>query len=333
MSNLSFLSPAPVTPEMVASVLDGWKSPATETPIFNIENKIEKQASGSVQRQLVRALMTTLVCTPGFLDMVNAMPPFTTPADLEFGPDLCGQEVFDKYLRDVGIAFRFKNHVNFIDEGSKASQFLQDFMSATAKAGSENVVLASLQELLSVIDRASCWPCMPLPEKAVQILVDNPLRKLFGSRRMDCLDRFWHVHVPREGVPLQMIALDACPLLDAPKAVAFVADANAKMVFGELPDTVALPLGVTKQAFLETCERCHAWTRGQVPEEKRERVIKSYKDAIQLVTYKLNSFIAVNGTSVIAGVSQCKETMNGKKTAKEELEKCEVVAAIYYIIE
>ena len=331
MSDFSFLAPSEITPALVRSALSKWISPESPDHFVTVERSVDKQTARNSQ---IQAFLTALASTPGFLDLVDSTPSFTSASDIQFGPELCGREVFDRYMHDVGLAFRFKPFMHALESRSSPKGFISS-IAAEAKGSAGKIVLAFIRELWAILDRAGCWPYLPLPEKAVPLVVTNPLRQLFSSRRIDCIDQFCHIYVPRSGVDLQMLVLESCPLLDAPKAIAVVVDKEeGTLLFNALPATVALPIGVPKEVFLETCERCDAWTRGEVPPEKRDRVVQAYHDAVPLARYCLNSFVLMKGeTCVVTGVTEGKNLSSGKNTDTKTLGQYEVIAAIYYVVE
>jgi hypothetical protein len=279
MSGLQALLPVdPVTPPHVTTAISTWKAPSS-LPSFELIDVARKP----------HLLLIALVHTPGVEDFVSSLKPFTTSDDLKFGPELCGKDVFDQYVENTTVAFRFLNAVREIPGQAKRSlAFLTTLIEQTPSLAE---LAPFLTAMVSVIDQANCWPYLPLPAKLPRLLFDNPIRQLFGSRRLNGVDPFLHVYQPKLGDDLQMLVLASCPLLDSPAAICFIMD--GPFPFSAVGPTIGLPIGVSEAVFLGVCGRCAAWERA-APEGK-QKVIDAYHAVTKVVTYRLSSFIGTTG--------------------------------------
>jgi hypothetical protein len=313
MSDLQVLLPVdPVTPSHVATALSTWKT-ASSLPPFELIEVARKP----------HLLLIALVHTPGFEDFVTSLKPFTTSDDLKFGPELCGKDVFDQYVENTTVAFRFLNAVREIPGQNKRSlAFLTTLIEQTPTLAE---VAPFLHKMVSVIDHANCWPYLPLPAKLPRLLFDNPIRQIFGSRRLNGIDPFLHIYQPKPGDDLQMLVLASCPLLDAPAAICFIMD--GQFPFGAVGPTIGLPIGVSEPVFLAVCGRCAAWERA--PVDGKQKVIEAYQAVSKVVTYRLTTFIGTTGRDEKTVVAVTNNRTKFQTTPFEPAQFKDVQCAIY----
>lgn len=318
--DLSCLRPVNPTPEIVISALSDWKKSGSVSAVKYVDQEAKKV-------NFILTFLSTLTSTPLFNELFKSLKPFTTQEDLKFGPELCGQDVFDQYMKDVSIAFRL---INFVTKPSKSNVIVKDLVSYMGDASPENAVYKFLPWIIQVFDRANCWPYLPLPNPIPKIIFDNPFRKMLCSRRLHSVDPYLHIYSPAHGDSLQMKILDSCPLLDAPKAIIFLTNSyqEGKFLVSELPETLALPIGVPKETFMETCERCEAWKK-----LGKQNVIDAYRGAMQLVTYKLEAFTAMKGPEAITAAVTSSGLEKSAEAAFADMHDRELISATYYCIE
>lgn len=330
-----------ITPEIVEGALSSWKKPNSSNELVYYEYKKKNNTSN------IMCFLYTLVSTPHFIEFAKNEP-FTTAEDLQFGPELCGQDIFDKYLHDTNFASRFFWLVNQIknknhNETTKSTEFLKNIIEDNP---SNSQILSFLKTMIQYIDNANCWPYLPLPESVPSFLFQNPLRQLFCSKKLNGVEPFVHIYIPNETKSLQSLILESGPLLDAPKAICFTcADANNteasktkatpntpayQLTQDKLTPTLALPLAVTKDVFEKTCERCHAWEKSKVAKDAKEKVLNAYHDAIILETYQLSGYVAVDKDKSYIVLRDNEAKLD---KAKSKPHDAIILSAIYSIIE
>jgi hypothetical protein len=301
-----------VTPADVSTAISTWKTPSS-LPTFELIEVARKP----------HLLLIALVHTPGFEDFVSSLKPFTTSDDLKFGPELCGKDVFDQYVENTTVAFRFLNAVREIPGQNKRSlAFLTTLIEQTPALAE---VAPFLTAMVGVIDQANCWPYLPLPACLPRLLFDNPIRQIFGSRRLNGVDPFLHVYQPRPGDDLQMLVLGSCPLLDSPAAICFIMD--GQFPFSAVGPTIGLPIGVSEAVFLAVCGRCAAWERATL--DGKQNVIDAYHAVTKVVTYRLNGFIGTTARDERTVVVVTKNRTKFQTAPFEPREFKDVQCAIY----
>ncbi|KAK8886979.1 hypothetical protein M9Y10_038014 [Tritrichomonas musculus] len=325
-----------ITPEIVEGALSSWKktSPANEFVYHEYEKKSNIKSSN------IMCFLYTLVSTPHFVEF-SKTEPFATAEDLQFGPELCGQDIFDKYLHDTNFASRFFWLVNQIksqnqNENIKSREFVKNIIEDNP---SNSQILSFLTTMIQYIDNANCWPYLPLPEKVPSFLFQNPLRQLFCSRKLNSVEPFVHIYIPNGTKSLQTLLLESGPLLDAPKAICFTcpdsnnnetSNSNYQLTQDKLVPTLGLPLAVTRDVFEKTCERCYAWEKSNVAQDAKEKVLTAYHDAIILETYQLSSYVAVDKDK---SYYVLRDNQTKSDNSKSKRPDAVVLSAIYSIIE
>lgn len=330
-ANLKELLPTQnITPEIVEGALSSWKKSSSNQE-FAFYDKKKNNTSN------IMCFLYTLVFTPHFMEYIKNEP-FTTAEDLQFGPELCGQDVFDKYLHDTNFASRFFWLINQLksenqNDNIKLTGFLKNIIEENQ---SNSQILPFLTTMIQYIDNANCWPYLPLPESIPSFLFQNPLRQLFCSKKLNSVEPFVHVYIPSEEKTLQTLLLESGPLLDAPKAICFACnDTNGstetyQLTQDKLPQTLALPLAVTKNVFETTCERCYSWEKSKVAQDAKEKVLNAYHDAIILETYQLTSYVVVDKDKSYFVIRDNESKLEKSKSKPRE---AVVLSAIYSIIE
>ncbi|OHT11891.1 hypothetical protein TRFO_18464 [Tritrichomonas foetus] len=320
---LQSLRPSKISPEIVQSALSTWKKHVPESKLTYLEYGQKRQQAKTL------CFVYTLISTPNFMDYVANMKQFATADDLQFGPELCGQDIFDKYLHDTNFASRFLCMVNQIKGTEKKSA---NFLQSLIEEDSNHAYISNfLKSMIQFIDNANCWPYLPLPQKVPPFLFanQNPLRQLFCSRKLNSVEPFLHLYTPVAGKTLQSIILDADPILDAPNAICFAVDEpnGYKMTVKDLQNTLALPLAVERSVFEQTCERCYSWEKSDAPKDAKDKVLNAYHDAIILETYKLSGFVAVdNDENYFVALLDNQTKLKSKSSLADDVS---VLSAIY----
>ena len=270
----------------IEDALSLWQKSAPSDGLTFLEYKQKTD-----QKNIV-CFLYSLIATPKFDEFLSSIKSFSTADDLQFGPELCGQDIFDKYLHDMNISSRFICLANNLKGSNvRTSLFLDNLFQEDQ---SMKQIPNFLNAMINFIDNANCWPYLPLPEDIPGFLFNNPLRQLFCSRRMGSVFPYLHVHPMIKGKSFQESILECDSLLDAPWAICFYAneDATNNICFSDIPKSIALPLGVDKKQFAQICQRCVAWQMSNAPDEKKQQVINAYHDAVTIETYIISGVVA-----------------------------------------
>lgn len=285
--SLQSLKPVECTSEIVLSAIESMKQPdeVAEMQIINLMHPNEKSK--------IIAFLVSLMSSPKFAELVPLAKTIISPKELQFGPELCGQDIFDKYLHDAEWAFRFLSMLAEIKSIETPTSVNFSFFETINNESKEILgsLLLFVETMTKYIDTANCWPYLPLPEVVPKIIFDNPLRKFFGSRYLNTIEPSFHVYSIKNGITFQQQVLETNPLLDAPEAICFVSEnSNSTIAKCDLPQSLIIPLGVSQTDFKSICERMHTWKNSGAPNDKLEKVISGYKDSIKFIQYRLISF-------------------------------------------
>lgn len=326
-ANLQDLAPAEnITPEIIDSAISSWKQQIQNKEFVYID--FGKKVQQGAKSNLLLGFVYTLFSTPNFLQLITNMQSFTSAEDLQFGPELCGQDIFDKYLHDTNYASRFFWQIKQFENGEKPkiAQCLENLVQEDIK---NQQISYFLHSMVQFIDNAYGWPYLPLPKKVPPFLFPNPLRQLFCSRRLNGIEPFLHIYTVTPEKSLQELIIESGPLLDAPKAICFTCDESNTISTNQLISTLGLPLAVSKDVFEQTCERCYAWEKSAVKQESKDKVIKAYHEAINMATYYLTGYVVVDAENCYVALRENNKNLQ----ASTKPQNMNILSAIYSIVE
>lgn len=200
----------------------------------------------------------------------------------------------NKYTDNIAIARRF---IKTMDQINNIG-FKTNFFDYTKKS---NTVHEFLEYVIDIFDSISSRFYLPLSKEMIKSLGLNAFANLFSCKRLNETMHWTHIYeIERDKNYFQEKLLDGLPYLDGPELICFDDRNDLNVSFKDLPMSLVLPIGVTRDTLDKVCERCYSWNNYNIEYSQKVKVLNAYKNVIKFEKYVLFGVIGESNGKYLA---------------------------------